>query len=148
MQQLINVVRATGATQPVIAAGLDYARDLDGWLANRPHDPAGQLVADEHNYGNRHPCTGRCLDAISAVARHVPVVIGELGEFDCAHGYVSAWMRYADRHRLSYLGWQWKASTSGCGPGHELSLIRNWAGAPTRYGAGLKAHLQALARRR
>jgi endoglucanase len=148
MQQLINAVRSTGATQPIILGGLNFALDVDGWLANRPHDPIGQLVADEHNYGRTHPCTGRCLGAISSVARHVPVVIGEFGESDCAHGYVRAFMRYADRHRLSYLGWTWNASPSGCTRGHELSLMRNWAGVPTRYGLGLKVHLQALAHRR
>jgi hypothetical protein len=148
MQQLVNAVRSTGATQPIMLGGLNFALDIDRWLANRPHDPAGQLVASEHNYGRTHPCTGLCVDAISAAARQVPVVIGELGESDCAHGYVSAWMRYADRHGLSYLGWEWNATPNGCTRGHELSLIRNWAGTPTRYGSGLKSHLQALARRR
>lgn len=147
MQQLVNAVRSTGATQPIMLGGLNFALEVDGWLANRPYDPAGQLVADEHNYGRTHPCTGSCITAISAVARHVPVVIGEFGESDCAHGYISAWMRYADRHQLSYLAWAWAASPRGCTSGHELSLIRNWDGTPTRYGLGLKEHLQALARR-
>ncbi len=144
MQRLVNVVRSTGAKQPILLGGLNFALDIDQWLANRPHDPAHQLVASEHNYGRSHPCTGSCIGAVSAVARQVPVVIGELGETDCAHGYVSAWMRYADRHRLSYLGWAWNPGWS-CDGGP--SLIRNWAGTPTQYGVGLKSHLQALARR-
>jgi hypothetical protein len=148
MQQLINVVRSTGARQPILVGGLNYALTLAGWLAYRPVDPIGQLVASEHTYGRTHPCTGGCIEAINAVARQVPVVIGEFGESDCAHGYIKSWMRYADRHRLSYLAWSWNASPSGCTSGHQLSLIRNWAGTPTRYGAGLKVHLQALARRR
>ncbi len=77
----------------------------------------------------------------------MPDVIGEFGESDCAHGYVSAFMRYADRHRLSYLGWEWSPSPNGCTSGHQLSLIRDWAGRPTWYGLGLKLHLQALPHR-
>ena len=53
-------------------------------------------------------------------------------------------MRYADRHRLSYLGWEWSPSPNGCTSGHQLSLIRDWADRPTWYGLGLKQHLQVF----
>ena len=43
MQQLVNVVRATGATQPLMIAGPQYAGDLDRWLQYEPHDPLHQL---------------------------------------------------------------------------------------------------------
>mgnify|MGYP002635030469 CR=1 FL=1 len=48
LEQLLAAVRKTGATQPVILSGLDYANDLSGWLQFRPAD--GQLVAGFHNY--------------------------------------------------------------------------------------------------
>src|SRR5205814_10672589 len=38
MQQLVNVVRAAGATQPLMIAGPQYAGDLDRWLQYKPHD--------------------------------------------------------------------------------------------------------------
>jgi hypothetical protein len=146
MQRLVNAVRATGATQPIMVGGLDWASDLRRWLTYRPHDPLGQLVASEHNFGRLAPCATRCRHAISAVARRVPVVVGELGETDCAHGYLDDWMRYADRHGISYLGWTWNATAPGswtCRGGP--SLIRNWAGAPTRFGGGFRRHLRDLA---
>jgi endoglucanase len=32
MQQLVNVIRAAGATQPLMIAGPQYAGDLERWL--------------------------------------------------------------------------------------------------------------------
>jgi hypothetical protein len=45
-QSLVNAVRATGATQPVLVAGNGWAGDLSSWLTYRPTDPAHQLAAD------------------------------------------------------------------------------------------------------
>jgi endoglucanase len=144
MQQLVNAVRSAGATQPLMLGGLGYAGELDGWLAHEPHDPLKQLVASEHNYGTLGPCDKSCLAAVLATHRHVPVVMGELGETDCQDSYVDRMMPFDDRHGISYLGWAWNvASCTG-----EPSLITNYDGAPTAYGMGLRDHLRALAHRR
>lgn len=148
MQQLVDAVRSTGATQPLLAGGLDYSRDLSGWLAHRPVDPLGQLVASEHNYGKLAPCGGSCKKAIRGVARQSPVIAGELGETDCRHTYIDRWMPWADRHGISYLGWTWDAVAPGswtCAGGP--SLIENYKGKPTPFGIGFRDHLRALARR-
>jgi endoglucanase len=148
MQQLVDAVRSTGATQPLLLGGRGYARDLDGWLEHRPQDPLGQLVASEHNYGRLAPCGPRCKQAIARVARRHPVVVGELGETDCAHGYIDRWMPWADRHGISYLGWTWDAVAPGswtCAGGP--SLIENYRGRPTPFGIGFRDHLRALASR-
>ena len=68
--------------------GIDYSGDLSGWLAHEPHDPRHQLVAAEHNYGTLGPCGSGCQAAILQTHRRVPVVMGELGETDCQHGYI------------------------------------------------------------
>ena len=53
MGALVDAIRATGAKQPIMLGGIDYASDLRAWLANRPADKA--VVASFHNYGG-HAC--------------------------------------------------------------------------------------------
>jgi hypothetical protein len=141
MQQLVDAVRSTGARQPLMLGGRDYSGDLSGWVAHEPHDPLHQLVAAEHNYGTLGPCQASCLAAIVSTHRHVPVVMGELGETDCSDGYIEQMMPWADRHGISYLGWAWNvASCTG-----EPALISSYDGTPTAFGIGFRDHLRALA---
>src|SRR5690348_5086489 len=50
MQTLLTAVRNTGATQPVMTGGLDFANDLSQWVDNAPDDPLNQEAASFHNY--------------------------------------------------------------------------------------------------
>lgn len=138
MAQLVTVIRATGATQPIMLGGLGWAGVLDEWLRWRPADPRHALVASVHKY-NFADCPDRaCWDAqIAPVAAKVPVVTGELGENDCAHGFVDEYMAWADAHGVSYLGWAWNVWNCKTGP----ALITDYSGTPTPYGAGLHDHL-------
>jgi hypothetical protein len=75
------------------------------------------------------------------------VVIGELGESDCAHGYIDGMMTFADRLGIGYLGWAWDATAPGgwdCAKGP--ALITSYDGTPTPFGVGLRDHLRALKR--
>jgi hypothetical protein len=66
---------------------------------------------------------------------------------DCGRHYVTPYMRWADAHGISYLGWSWAAGAGwGCSEGP--SLISDYSGKPTRFGAAFKRHFQALARKR
>ncbi|MCW2987118.1 MAG: hypothetical protein JWM24_56 [Solirubrobacterales bacterium] len=143
LPQLLEAVRSTGARQPVLLGGLEWARDLRGWLAHRPADPAHAIVASNHTY-DYSACYSSCRAVLARIARHVPVVTGELGEVDCRRRYVNPYMHWADRYGVSYLGWTWNTGGSwDCGGGP--SLIRDWAGDPTRYGVALRKHLRGLA---
>jgi Cellulase (glycosyl hydrolase family 5)/FG-GAP-like repeat len=157
MAELVNVVRATGATQPIMLGGLSNASDLSQWLAYVPSDPIQppQLVASVQSYcGSYNDTTvAECQAAlssnqssqwptISAVAKSVPVVTSELGEFDCATTYVTPYMTFADSVGLSYLGWAW--DTYGCDA--FPALVSDYTGTPTNYGIALKSHLAALNR--
>lgn len=160
MQQLLDAVRAAGARQPVLVGGLSYANDLTGWWDWRPRDPAGALVASLHVYPNpgcvrtscshgNAPCDpascGGGAGVVSAIAEHVPVVLGEIGEFDCTDRYIAPIMQFADAHGWSYLAWTWNAGTAWrC---DAPTLIVDYDGAPTAYGAGFRRHLQDLAGR-
>ncbi len=138
MQQLVDAVRSTGATQLILAGGLDYANDLTGWLAHRPND--FNIAASFHNY-NFTPCnTQECWErTILPLAANAPLITGEIGEDDCGHHYIDRYMAWADSLQLSYLGWTWNA-WGGCGD----VLIKDWDGTPTDYGAGYQAHLATL----
>jgi hypothetical protein len=139
MQELVDAVRSTGARQPIMLGGLNWAQDLSGWLTQLPLDPAKALVASNHTYETLTPCYGSCRATLSRVAKRFPVVTGEIGEDDCNHDYIDDYMRWADRHGISYLGWAWYLN-SDCKP----SLIENFSGKPTPFGIGLREHLRML----
>jgi endoglucanase len=147
MQALVDAVRSTGARQPLLLGGINWSLDLSGWFSHAPRDPRRSLIAAEHDYGGLSPCDGSCRAAILAVHRRVPVLLGELGETDCRHGYLDAMMRFADAHGIGYLGWAWDAVAPGgwsCTGGP--SLITAYNGTPTAFGIGLRDHLRSLRR--
>ncbi len=141
MQSLLDAVRRTGATNPVLAGGLAYSNDLTSWLQYRPSDPAGNLMASWHSYNFNACVTASCWDAqILPVAKQVPVVTGEVGENDCAHGYLDALLPWLDAHHAGYLGWGWDTFDCSGFP----ALISNYDGTPTAFGIGLRDHLASL----
>jgi endoglucanase len=127
MQSLVDAVRGTGATNVIMAGGVNYANSLSQWLAYKPNDPAGQLVASAHIYGN-NGCgaqnAGACLTStVAPVAAQVPVIFGETGETyddsECSSKNMQVILPWADAHNVSYLAWTWDTWGS-CG-----SLISN-----------------------
>jgi hypothetical protein len=143
MQSLVNAVRSTGATQPVMLGGLIYANYLDGWLSHKPADPANALVASFHVYDFNWCHTSSCwVSTVLPVAQQVPVVTGELGEGDCTHAFIDQYMPWADANRISYLGWTWNSWANACASGP--TLITAYDGTPTNFGIGLRDHLIAI----
>jgi hypothetical protein len=141
MQAMLDAVRGAGAKQVVIAGGLSYANKLDGWLAHKPTDPTGNLMAGFHVYNDGSCGNTGCWDgSVASVAQQVPIVTGELGERDCGHGFVDGYMTWADAHGVGYLGWAWNPQDCSTFP----SLISDWSGAPTTFGLGLQTHLAAV----
>jgi hypothetical protein len=137
MRQLLGAVRGTGATNVVLMGGLDWSSDLSQWLSHRPADPAGQLAAAFHTY-NFSGCNTRACwrSTVAKVGKHVPVVMTEFGENDCAGGYVGPLMNWADAHGLSYLGWTWDTWDCSSGP----ALISSYDGTPTGFGKVVRDH--------
>jgi len=149
MQSLVNAVRSTGATQPIMLGGLDWSSDESEWLAHEPDDPEHQLTVSFHTYNFSGCNTESCWNStIAPLSAQVPVITGEMGESGCKHSYINSYMRWADAHGISYLGWTWDST----GPPSDWScsggpaLIKSYDGRPTAYGVGLKRHLAALAR--
>ncbi len=143
MQALVNSVRATGATQPIMVGGVSYANDLSQWLAYEPLDPQHALVASLHTYNFNTCSSSTCWSAqVAPVAARVPVVTGELGEDDQASTFINGYMGWADPLGIGYLAWTW--DTWGCANG--AVLISDYSGSPCQtFGSGYRAHLAALA---
>ena len=141
MQTLVNTVRNTGATNILMLGGLAYSNDLSGWLANKPSDSRNNLVASAHIY-NFNSCanTGCWNSQIAPVAAQYPVIVGELGENDCASGFINGLMSWLDSHNTGYLAWTWNPYNCSSTP----ALITNYNGTPTAYGQGYKNHLLSL----
>ena len=139
MQSLVNAVRATGATNVIMTAGLTWTNDLTQWLTYKPTDPQNNIVASWHSY-NFNACVNlTCWDSqIGTVATQVPVVAGEIGQNTCAHDYIDQVMAWADAHGVGYLAWTW--NPWGCTQGNVL--ITDYNGTPTAgFGEGFKTHL-------
>ncbi len=147
MQQLVDAVRSTGATTPLMVSGLAYATNLSQWRIYEPVDPEHQLIVSFHTYNfegcNVDSCWNIRVAPLLAVA---PVVTGEFGERGCTDSYDVAYMAWADQHAVSYLGWTWNSTDDHWSCSKGPALIVNYSGEPTAYGIGLKKHLATLFR--
>jgi endoglucanase len=142
MQQMINAVRSTGASNVLMLGGEEYSNDLTDWLQFEPTDPDHNLVASWHSY-NFNTCSSQSCwtSEVAPVIAAVPVVAGEIGENDCAGTYIDPLTTWLESENTSFLAWAWNADFAcSSGPG----LITDYTGTPTAYGAAYKAILQAL----
>jgi endoglucanase len=62
------------------------------------------------------------------VIARIQVIVGEIGENDCADGYIDPLMSYLDFKSASRLAWSWNADFN-CSA--SLSLITSYSGTPT-----------------
>lgn len=147
-QRLVNTIRATGASNVILIAGLGYANALDNWMAYRPTDPLNQIAAEIHTYSNsgiNALDTGPLDDTLAKgnLSSSVPILVGEFGEWLCGSsttGLTAATMNWADSHGYSYTAWGWDAGEGCWGP----TLVSANSGAPSPYGAIVQAHLRCM----
>jgi hypothetical protein len=141
MQSLVNAVRATGATNVIMIPGIAFTNDLSQWLAFKPTDSTGNLMATWHSYNFNACVTQSCWDSqIGTVARQVPVVAAEIGQNTCAHDYIDQVMAWADTNGVGYAAWTWNPWGVCNSVGNVLILDTN--GTPTAtFGEGFRAHL-------
>ena len=139
MQDLVDAVRDTGATNLLMVGGLEWANDMREWLTYAPKDPLANVAASWHAYSFNACASASCWDAqVAPVAEKVPVVVGELGQDTCGFDYMDTLLHWADEHGLSHLAWTW--NPWGCSSG--AVLIKDWSGTPEPgIGVGFKAHL-------
>ena len=143
MQQMVNAVRSTGASNVLMLGGEEYSNDLTDWLQYKPTDPDNNLVASWHSY-NFNTCSSQSCwtSEVAPVIAAVPVVAGEIGENDCSGSYVDPLTTWLESENTSFLAWTWDDWSGGCASGP--TLITDYTGTPTNYGAAYKAILSAL----
>jgi hypothetical protein len=147
-QELLNAVRATGAANLVMVAGVAYAGLLNRWIDYKPSDPLepDNIAASVHIYPPGSQCSERaCWEEILAPVAHThPLIAGEIGQEGCAHDRLDAVIDWLESKEQHYLVWAWW--TEPCGASPYYGLITDFVtGAPTRgYGEGYKERLDAL----
>lgn len=144
MREAVTVMRRAGYLGVISIPGLDYANNLSTWLSHMPKDPRRQLIAEAHVYGKNSCSTTSCFDRTMApVARRVPLIFGETGEtYDassCGSTHISAFLRWADAHRVGYFTWTWNTW------GNCSALIGDFGSAKpfSAYAAWVRNHYTA-----
>lgn len=136
MQELVNAVRSTGATNIVMIAGVKWANDLTGWIANKPTDPINNIAVSWHSYGplgsNSYNIPSWWDQTVAPVLTQYPLITGEFGESGnssvCGTTFISTLLSWLDSHHASgYLAWMWNVWGQFCS---ALSLISSYDGTP------------------
>lgn len=151
MQQMLDAVRATGATNVVIVGGVSWNSDVSGWLANQPVDPLAQMAASWHPYPNpkapTEPSHGtiQFTYAANIMGAGIPLIITETGDASASgtvgSPFVSVVLPWADGLGVSYIGWTWNPWGLA-----DNVLIKDTTGTPTDgYGAYFLQHLKCRA---
>lgn len=168
MQTLVNAIRAAGAHNVCLLAGVRYANTLKqgtnpGWTAYKPTDADNNLAASVHTYNfNWHLNRSEWDSQYGVVAASYPVVALETGcnvtsAVPAGYGTAApdttdnaAWwedfLTWCDENLIGYMGWQWFTLTDS-GVQWE-ALITNYTtgaanGLPNSAGATYKSHLAA-----
>ncbi len=141
MRDLVDAVRATGSRNVLLIAPPAWANDLTGWGTHPVTDPRHNLAAAWHAYPDSTCATEDCWNTtVRPVSRRIPVLATEIGEYDCAGTFQDILTPWLDRHATGYLAWAW--NTGDCA--RRPSLIADFSGTPTPYGAAYRTHLHAL----
>lgn len=151
MQQLLDAVRATGATQPVLLGGVNWTLDMSGWLNHLPTDPAKQIAASIHlyNFSGGGFTSSWTFDDWkrdpAVIAQSYPVVTGELGIDNQDYKFINDYMSWADSIGVSYIMYTWiRWHENGQEVNTGITVIKDYAGTPSPMGQGFHDHLQTV----
>jgi hypothetical protein len=142
MQQLVDTVRATGATNLLLLGGVEYSNALSQWVAYKPVDPLNNLAAAWHVYQGNACSDSACFDDIAGpVASAFPIVATEIGDTSCDGRFMTTVMRWLDAHAQSYTAWTWNT----WGACSTYSLVTDSSGTPNgAYGLAVQSHFLSL----
>ncbi|HVY22949.1 MAG TPA: cellulase family glycosylhydrolase [Steroidobacteraceae bacterium] len=154
MQQLLDTVRSTGATNVILQGSISHSSDLELWLTYKAIDPLNQTAAAWHAFpGKEFKWGERCYNfpgpwcderaysyASAILAAGYPVIVTEFGDKNSpgttGAPFVSSLLPHLDALGISYLGWTFSATAL-----LENQLIKDNFGTPTDgYGEYVKKH--------
>jgi endoglucanase len=149
MQELVDAVRGAGAQNLLLAAGIRYGNVLTHWRDYRPNDPLGNLAIAWHIYNVNLCHDAACWNSdVAPLLQDFPLIATEMGEFDCAYGFINQAMDFLESNGASYSANAWNAGPGWpCGSDDAKSgpaLITDFSGTPTSYGLGYRDHLLSL----
>lgn len=146
MQKLVDVVRATGAKNPVICGCLDWSYDCSGVLKGYAlEDKSGNgIIYSVHVYPWKSDWQGKFLDV---AAKH-PLFLGEVGcqpkpmPFEQSTQDPYVWgpkiLACIQKNRLNWTAWSFHPWASPC-------VLSDWDYTPTPYwGAFVRAALRGV----
>jgi endoglucanase len=143
MQALLNAVRATGATNVVMTAGVSWAQDTSQWVQFAPVDPLQQLACSWHAYPSSSNPAGPGFPqnwtwAAAILNAGYPIIIGETGDNSYSGAtalFMPVLLPWADLNDVSVVSWSWNAWGAS-----SDDLIKDTNGTPTDgQGAVFKA---------
>jgi hypothetical protein len=141
MQELVDVVRGTGATNVILLAGVQYGNSFSRFRAYAPRDPVGNLAASFHAYNFMLSADEAKWDAkVGIPTAGVPLVATEVGQDDCETNFIYRALTWLDARGASYIGWAWN-TWSRC---DGSVLIKDYDGTPSVTGQFLRDHLASL----
>jgi len=141
MQQLANAVRATGATNVVVAGGDAWAYDLSG-VAQVGLLTGGNVAYATHPYENSAgDSPSSWTAAFGYLTPAAPVIATEFGSTNCAtDAYDSDILGYFKAHGVGYTAWAWWVG--GCS---FPSVISDASGTCVSYGCLVQNDLLGFA---
>lgn len=151
MQELYNVVRETGAKNIVIIGGTHWGYYLNGVPAHRVKGYNIAYAAHPWDFSDKQP--GTWYEDWAFLAETDPVMLTEIGNYDCRSGYLERVLNTADELNLSWIAWSWTVPTGSEVPGkvapgvdptcQTTQLILDWSGTPTWAGRLVKERLSS-----
>lgn len=145
-QAIVDAIRSTGAKQPIVVSGIDFAGDVSRWRDFMPADPRHALIVGFNSFdysGN----LARQKPYLRKLSHDFPILVGGFGDTDCNSSYSLKLMKFFDRIGGSYLAWTWntEADYGGCANallGPKQSAY--FSGHPSGFGKGVRKHFLAV----
>jgi endoglucanase len=111
MAALVSAIRTVAPNHLILLGGLQYSNALTQWMAYAPAD--NNIAPAWHVYSFNSCKSEQCWDvAPASVAMNLPLIVTELGEDDCAGGFIEPFMQWLDGKGASYLAWSWNSAPS------------------------------------